>query len=237
MQSKKSGSNRFLIELEAVPGSMTIEDLKRLVARGEGRHLEFKRRVPEPERLAKEVLAFANSGGGHLLLGVDDDGSILGVKDSEEEEFALRRALRMNCRPRIVWSAQRIPITSKRDVILVTVPDSPRKPHFLVVNVEDGSGPAYVRVEDMSLEASPESVMLMQHEHSPNGVNFEFGETELLLMRYLEQYSKVTVDGFAQIADLDVSAAGKLLVTLTRAGILDQYREARGDFYMIHYNG
>lgn len=214
---------------------MTVFDLKRLVARGEGRHLEFKRRVPEPERMAKEVVAFANSGGGQLLLGVDDDGTIVGVKDSEEEEFALRRALEMNCRPGVAWSSERIRITSKRDVILVTVPDSPRKPHFIVMNEEDGSGPAYVRVDDMSLEASPESVMLMQHEYSPNGVNFEFGEKELLLMRYLEQYSKVTVEGFAQIADLDIPTAGKLLVTLTRAGVLDQYREARGDFYMIHY--
>lgn len=214
---------------------MTLEELKRLVARGEGRHLEFKRRVPKPERIAKEVVAFANSGGGHLLLGVDDDGTVVGVRDSEEEEFSLRRALGMNCRPTVKWRSERIPITSKRDVIIVTVPDSPRKPHFIVINVEDGSGPAYVRIDDMSVEASPESVSLMRNEHSGDGVRFEFGETELLLMRYLEQYGRVTVDGFAQIADLDRDDAGKLLVTLTRAGVLDQHREARGDFYMIHY--
>lgn len=215
---------------------MTLEEIKRLVARGEGRHLEFKRRVPKPERVAKEVVAFANSGGGHLLLGVDDDGTIVGVRDSEEEEFALRRALGMNCRPTVRWKSERIPVTSKRDIIIVTVPDSPRKPHFIVTNIEDGSGPAYVRIEDMSVEASPESVSLMQNEHSGDGVRFEFGETELLLMRYLEQYGRVTVDGFAQIADLERDDAGKLLVTLTRAGVLDQHREARGDFYMIHYS-
>lgn len=216
---------------------MTLEDIKRLVARGEGRHLEFKRRVPAPERLAKEVVAFANSGGGHLLLGVDDDGTIVGVKDSEEEEFSLRQALGMNCRPKVTWSTERIRVSGKREVILVTVPDSPRKPHFIVTNVEDGSGPAYVRVEDMSLEASPESVSLMQSEGRGDGVHFEFGEKELLLMRYLEQYGRVTVDRFAQIANLEPTTAGKLLVTLTRAGVLDQHREARGDFYMIHYNG
>lgn len=216
---------------------MTLEELKRVVAQGEGRHLEFKRRVPEPERLAKEVVAFANSGGGHLLLGVDDDGTIMGVKDSEEEEFSLREALGMNCRPTVSWVSERIRVNGKRDVILVTVPDSPRKPHFIVTNVEDGSGPAYVRIEDMSVEASPESVSLMQAEYSPTGVKFEFGEKELLLMRYLEQYGRVTVEGFAQIADLEPSEAGDLLVTLTRAGVLDQHREARGDFYMIHYAG
>ncbi len=214
---------------------MTIEEVKRLVARGEGRHLEFKRRVPEPERLAKEVVAFANSGGGRLFLGVDDDGTILGVKDSFEEEFSLRQALGMNCRPAVHWVSERIPVSNRRDVILVTVPESHRKPHFLVVNEEDGSGPAYVRIEDMSVEATPESVSLMKSEHNGEGVNFEFGEKELLLMRYLEQYGRVTVNGFAQIADLESGEAGKLLVTLTRAGVLDQHREAKGDFYMIHY--
>jgi predicted HTH transcriptional regulator len=215
---------------------MTLQEIKRLVARGEGRHLEFKRRVPEPERVAKEVVAFANSGGGRLLIGVDDDGGIVGVRDSEEEEFALRTALGMNCRPSVRWVTERIAVTSRRDVIMVTVPDSPRKPHFIVVNVEDGSGPAYVRIEDMSVEASPESIALMQTEYSGDGVQFEFGETELLLMRYLEQYGRVTVDGFAQISSLNREEASKLLVTLTRAGVLDQHREARGDFYMIHYD-
>jgi len=215
---------------------MTLEEIKRLVARGEGRHLEFKRRVPEPERVAKEVVAFANSGGGRLLLGVDDDGTIVGVRDSEEEEFSLRTALGMNCRPTVKWVSERIPVTNRRDVIMVTVPDSPRKPHFIVRNVEDGSGPAYVRIEDKSVEASPESVALMQTEHLGDGVHFEFGETELLLMRYLEQYGRVTVDGFAQISSLEREEASKLLVTLTRAGVLDQHREARGDFFMIHYD-
>lgn len=214
---------------------MTLEEIKHLVSRGEGRHLEFKRRVPEPERLAKEVVAFANSGGGHLLIGVGDDGKIVGVRDSEEEEFSLQQALGMNCRPTIRWTSERVPVTAKRDVIMVTVPDSPRKPHYIVTNVEDGTGPAYVRIEDMSVEASPESVALMRSEHSGDGVRFEFGEKELLLMRYLEQYGRVTVDGFAQIADLRRDEAGHLLVTLTRAGVLDQHREARGDFYMIHY--
>lgn len=215
---------------------MTLEEIKRLVARGEGRHLEFKRRVPEPERVAKEVVAFANSGGGRLLIGVEDNGNIVGVRDSEEEEFSLRTALGMNCRPSVRWLTERIAVTSKRDVIMVTVPDSPKKPHFIVMNIEDGTGPAYVRIEDMSVEASPESVALMQTEHMGDGVNFEFGETELLLMRYLEQYGRVTVDGFAQISSLKREEASELLVTLTRAGVLDQHREARGDFFMIHYD-
>lgn len=214
---------------------MTREEVQRFVGNGEGQFVEFKLRVPEPARLAKEVVAFANSGGGRVFIGVDDDGSIVGVKDSAEEEFALQEALNRYCRPPMKWTSERVQITSKRDVIVVTVSSSPRKPHFIVADVEKGTGPAYVRVQDMSLEASPESIKLMQAEHLEEGVHFEFGKTELLFLRYLEQYSKVTVSGFAQIGNLTERAAGEILVTLTRAKILDQYREARGDYYMISF--
>jgi len=214
---------------------MTIEEVRRYVANGEGQYVEFKLRVPEPSRLAKEVVAFANSNGGRVFIGVDDDGTIVGVKDSAEEEFALTEALSLYCRPLMRWSSERVRVSAKRDIIVVKVPRSPKKPHYIVTNTEDGSGPAYVRVEDMSLEASPESVKLMQTEHLADGVKFEFGEKELLLMRYLEQYSKVSVAGFAQLASLSNEDAGHLLVTLTRAGVIDQYREARGEYYMMAF--
>lgn len=214
---------------------MTIEEVQRFVGNGEGPYVEFKFRVPEPARLAKEVIAFANSNGGRVFIGVGDDGSIVGVKDASEEEFVLKEALDLYCRPQIKWTSERVFVSKKRDLIVVTVPPSVRKPHFLVVNEEDGSGPAYVRVQDMSMEASPESIQLMQSEHLPNGVQFEFGEKELLLMRYLEKYSKVTVAGFAQIANISEPDAGKLLVVLTRAGVIDQYREPRGEYYMIAF--
>ena len=57
---------------------MTSNDVKRLAAMGEGRTLEFKNRVPRPERIAREVIALANTDGGTVLVGVDDDGTVLG---------------------------------------------------------------------------------------------------------------------------------------------------------------
>ncbi|HAY35848.1 MAG: ATP-binding protein [Bacteroidetes Order II. Incertae sedis bacterium] len=214
---------------------MTLEEARRIVAKGEGLYTEFKTRVPSPDRLAREVIAFANTNGGRVFIGVDDEGGIIGVKDSFEEEFAIQEAVGLYCRPAIKWRSERIPVTNKRDVILVTVPKSKRKPHFIVQNDEDGSGPALVRIEDSSVEASPESVALMQTEYDPDGVHFEFGEKELLLMRYLEQYGKISVQGFAQIADMERDEAGKLLVTLTRARVLVQNREVRGDYFTIAY--
>jgi len=47
---------------------MTLDQVKRLVAGGEGPRIEFKLRVPTGKRLAKEVIAFANAAGGKLLV-------------------------------------------------------------------------------------------------------------------------------------------------------------------------
>lgn len=214
---------------------MTLDHLRRLVARGEGQTIEFKRRVPSPDRLAKEVIAFANTSGGQLLLGVADDGQILGVKDSEEEEFSLRNALATFCRPAIEWASSRIPVTNKRDVIMVTIPSSRTKPHFLVDESDGMSGPAYVRIDDKSVEATPESVRLMKAEQSSNGVHFEFGDRELMLLKYLEQFGSVTVEEFAKLAHIEAPTASDVMVTLTRAGVLTQHREPRGDYYTLHY--
>ena len=212
---------------------MTLRDLTQLVALGEGQHLEFKRRVPRPERITKELIAFANSGGGRLLLGVDDDGSLLGVRDAEEEEFALRRALKSHSDPPIDMIAERVPVSNKRDVIVVTVPVSEHKPHFLTQN---GTRTAYVRVADMSVEASREAVHLMQLQDDPTDVLFEFGEKEQMLMRYLDNYGRISVIQFASIANISAHVASRTLTNLARANVLHFHTDAREDYFTLAYD-
>ena len=58
---------------------MTEAELLQRIALGEDSRLQFKRTVTHPDALATELVAFSNSGGGTLLLGVNDDGSIAGL--------------------------------------------------------------------------------------------------------------------------------------------------------------
>ena len=213
---------------------MTLRELTQLVALGEGAHLEFKHRVPRPERIAKEVIAFANSGGGRLLLGVADDGTLTGVRDAEEEEFALRRALDRHSEPRVEITSERIPLSKKRNVIVVMVPASSHRPHFLVE--ETGTRHAYVRVADMSLEASPEAVRLMRVARHEDDVLFEFGEKEQVLMRYLDSYGRISVEQFASVANIPPREASETLVTLARANVLQFHTDAQEDYFTLAYN-
>ena len=211
---------------------MTLQDLTRLVSLGEGPHLEFKRKSPQPERIAKEIIAFANTRGGRLLLGIDDDGTIHGVRDAEEEEYALHVSLEKHCRPIVPVETERVAVSRKRDVIVVVVRESSEKPHF-VVNNGSASKTAYVRVEDMSIEASREKVRLMRAETRPRDVRFTFGDNELMLMRYLESYGRITVEQFASLAHISRRRASQTLVLMTRARVLALHAHPKQDYFTL----
>lgn len=58
-------------------------EVSRLIAQGEGQHLEYKSKLPETadekRNVFKTVAAFASGDGGTVLFGVDDDGVVSGV--------------------------------------------------------------------------------------------------------------------------------------------------------------
>jgi predicted HTH transcriptional regulator len=217
---------------------MNLHDLKRYVSFGEGFYIEFKRRSPQPERIAKEVIAFANARGGKLFVGVDDDGTIRGVKDAEEERFSFRQALDAHCDPPVEVSIIAVPIARRREVIVVDVPESPDKPHYLF-GATTGNGKtrtAYVRVADQSIEASREAIRLMKHERDPKDVRFEFGEKERTLMRYLDRHEQITVDAFARLVDIPRRRASQTLVLLAKADLLRLHPDERADYFTLAYD-
>ena len=52
---------------------MRRSQLKEMILSGESTTVEFKRKFTSPEKIAKELTSFANTKGGYLLIGVDDD--------------------------------------------------------------------------------------------------------------------------------------------------------------------
>ena len=215
---------------------MNLEELNRVVQLGEGLTLEFKTRVPRPERIAKEVIAFANTIGGRLLLGVDDDGTIKGVRDSDEEEYALNEALDAYCAPPVRYVVERIPVSKKRNVLFVSISESSEKPHVLVDPGDPENKTAYVRVDDMSVEASKEHVRLMKTGKNTSDVKFEFGDKEHMLMRYLEDYGRITVPQFANLVNISKRKASHTLVLLAKANVLQLHADPKHDYFTLAYN-
>lgn len=212
---------------------MTLREVTQLVALGEGPVIEFKQRVPQPERIAKEAIAFANTQGGHIFLGVSDDGEIKGLKDAEEEVYLLQDALAKHCQPQLAYQMERIAISRKREVILVRIFESKKKPHYLVE--ADGKQTVYIRVDDVSREASREAIRLMRLGGKESEVMFQFGDKELALMRYLDSYGRITVDQFAKLVHIPRRRASHTLVLLTRASVLDFHESTDSDYFTRAY--
>ena len=68
---------------------MTKAELQELLASGKNSGVEFKRDDLRPEQLAKEAVAFANFEGGRVLLGVEDDGAVSGVRRTDLERWVM----------------------------------------------------------------------------------------------------------------------------------------------------
>ncbi len=92
------------------------------IAGGEGQHREFKARLDNPERIAGEIVAFANSEGGTLNVGVDDQGHVCGVDDADKAFQMLTNICRDRCIPAISPVIQQQTIRGKEVVVLTILP-------------------------------------------------------------------------------------------------------------------
>jgi predicted HTH transcriptional regulator len=211
---------------------MELPELRRLVRRGEGLHLEFKRKAHHPDKLAREVVAFANTEGGLLLIGVDDDQRIYGLKFADEDRYALERFLGQHCFPALPLHWEKVRVSERRHVLVLRVGASVEKPHF-IQDGEQARKQAYVRVRDMSVRASREMVQLMRWQQRDRGGTLYFGDRERQLLQHLEENSHITLPETQQLLALNKRNTSSLLVRLVRAGLLRIQPTEKGDFFSL----
>ncbi|MGK7393672.1 MAG: AlbA family DNA-binding domain-containing protein [Candidatus Cyclobacteriaceae bacterium M3_2C_046] len=212
---------------------MTIQEIKSVVSEGEHVQLEFKKKVSFPEKIVREIVAFANTQGGTLLIGVDDNGSIDGLKFAEEDQFVLEQAISKYCRPKINYRAEIVKLNKKKSIINYTIYESARKPHFVLENLEMKKGKAYVRVKDKSIQASREIREILRRSRKKKDIKFNFGDKEKLLMEYLDQHDFITVKQFAQVASLNQYQASRTLILLVLANVLKVIPQEKADLYRL----
>ena len=199
---------------------MNVNELRDLVKSGENETLEFKRKAAHPEKIVREIVAFANTRGGKLLIGVDDNGSLPGLKFAGEEQFAVNQAIQKFIKPKISFILKVIPLNAKKSVISYDIFESKNKPHYVIEDQKQTWGKAYVRVDDKTIKASKEIREILKRKNKDKGVHFRFGEKEKILMEYLDKNGSVTLQRFQQIANLSRPVASRTLVKLVLANVL-----------------
>ncbi|MBS1488074.1 MAG: ATP-binding protein [Bacteroidetes bacterium] len=209
--------------------SEEVYELRKLVMEGEGQHLEFKHKVSQPEKIIREMIAFANSEGGTLLIGVDDNGTLAGVKYPDEELLLVRQALSQHMKQPLVYHDSLIELTPNKFVLRLDIPPSDNRP--LYFTDEKNQHESFVRVEDKSIKASLQMNEIIRRKRLNKNIRFYFAEHELALMKYLEAHKTITLQEFRLLTGLSQYAASRKLILLVLANVLKITATEKGDYY------
>jgi ATP-dependent DNA helicase RecG len=128
-------------------------ELLEIIANGENSGVEFKRDDLRPEQIAKEIVALANLKGGRILLGVEDDGAISGIKRENLEEWIMDTVFARYVHPLILPFYEEIKIEENVKVAVITIEPCSEKPYVLRNN---GREDIYIRLGSTSRMASRE---------------------------------------------------------------------------------
>ena len=124
--------------------------------------------------LKKEVLAFANTAGGNIYIGVADDGRVIGVENQDEVMLQSSSMLRDSIHPDIMMFVSiRAEELEGKEVVHIAVSEGTNKPYYLIKNGLKPSG-VYVRQGSASVQASAEQIRRMMEEEELRQRGWDF---------------------------------------------------------------
>lgn len=132
---------------------MLKSELLEIIANGENSAVEFKRDDLRPEQLAKEIVAMANLRGGRVLLGVEDDGTVSGIRRSDLETWIMDTVFGRYIHPQILPFYEEVLLDDGKRVAIVTVATGTTKPYVVR---HKGREDIFIRVGSISRLATRE---------------------------------------------------------------------------------
>lgn len=218
-----------------VDKSLSLGFLRKLVHEGEGQRLEFKLKTHHPDKIMKEVVAFANTDGGYLVLGVADDGEIKGLKFPEEDKYVISQSMEKYVEPSIEFTLDEILLENGRTVLIYKIAKNTSEVVYFNPHDQSEKLKIYVRNNDRSIQASREVRQILKEELKNKSYRFQFGEKENKLVKYLDEHQFITLNQFKELAEINSGKASGTLVLLVLTGVLKIIPEETEDLYILNY--
>ena len=127
--------------------------LLQILINGENSGVEFERDDVHPEQLAKEIVALLNFQGGHVLLGVEDDGSVSGIVREDLEHWIMDTVFGRYVHPMVLPFFEEVELDDGKRVGVISLMSGVAKP-YVVRNCNREE--IYVRVGSTSRLATRE---------------------------------------------------------------------------------
>jgi len=210
---------------------MKPRELLDLIEEGENLTCEFKRKFSTTEKIAREMIAFANTTGGYLIIGVDDDKEIVGVESEKAEAELINDAAKNFCEPPLNINIDYVEIKGK-EVVVVEIYESDNKPHRIqdyLNELDVNKSIVAIRVNDKSLQASKEMMRILKAQASQLHLKkYSIGADEKAVFEFLEKYERISVKELSSFVNISERRASRTLVKLVRANLLFVHTKDNG---------
>lgn len=204
--------------------------LYKLIQEGEHQRQDFKFCINDSRKIARSLVAFSNTDGGKLLVGVKDNGKIAGIR-TDEEFYMVEAAAKIYSDPPINFSTQQWQIEGKT-VLEIQIEPSTKKPHY--AKNEEGKWLAYVRVHDENILAHKIQLNVWQKNNSQIGIHFTYSESEKNLIEYLQNNPSISFSKFFKIAHISRRKAEDVLTNCVIMGIVKMENDNDGTLFSLN---
>ena len=215
-------------DIKAIKGKFYIRGL---IDEGEHEHQDFKYAISDARKIARSISAFANNDGGRLLVGVKDNGSIVGIPN-EEDIYMIEHAAETYCNPPQEVEMTAFVADGGAVVLRATIMRADSRPVYCI---EEGNRHvAYYRVKDENLVAHP--LMVEAWKLSADNNRFSTGaltEDDLSLLRHLEKTGETTPEAYMVSCHRSQRTSRDTIVRLLAMGIVEMVHRPDG-FHLRH---
>jgi predicted HTH transcriptional regulator len=203
--------------------------IRKLIAEGEHQQLDFKFGVNDSRKIARTLVAFANTDGGRLLIGVKDNGVIAGVR-SEEEFYMIQAASEMYTKPIVPFEVKEWTVNQKK-VLEIIVTASKGILHS--APVEKDNYLIYIRVKDENFTVNSVWLKAYKWKNSKTGTFIRFAENEKFLLDYLEKEPSITQSRYCKLAKIKSRDAENILAGFVAIGMVNIVFTKQGVIYKM----
>jgi len=211
---------------------MRYKELLDLIEEGENIQVEFKRKFSTHDKIAREMIAFANTKGGYVLFGIDDDKKVIGVESEKETTELVKDVALHYSEPPLEYSIEYKEIKSK-EIVIVKIPESSKKPHRIQdyhSDLDITNAVVTIRVNDKSVQASKEMIRILRSQSNQTALKkYILGPTEKTVFEYLSKVERISVKELSNLVNISERRASRTLVKMVRANLLMIHTKDNGE--------
>ncbi len=163
------------------------------IAKGESKTLEFKESLPSNSAIAKTIIAFSNTAGGKLIIGVDDDKNIIGIDDKNifEIKDKIASVIYDSCYPNILPEIYTI-TTEDKLLLVIEVFRGNLIPYY--IKKEGKNSGVFIRLGATNRKASFENIIELERQRNnisyDEEINYEVDFKSLDLTPIYKEFEK-----------------------------------------------